>query len=170
MAHVVSTEDNDWRELATEELLQLIDELLHTEKTHLAAAERLQRGHRAWGAITTALSALTGATIMTNISAVAASVFALSAAVISAVLTFIMPQRMAEQHLSAGRQLSAVRVRARHTVNLDMPRLPVESIRDMVGQLAAEKANIDSASPGTNERDYQVARRKIGKGTFDRDR
>ena len=85
---------------AREELLQLIDDLLYTEKTHLAAAERFSRVHLGLGLTATILATAATATSIARWSVVATALIALSAALVSAVLTFIRPERTAEQHLS----------------------------------------------------------------------
>jgi hypothetical protein len=79
------------------------------------------------------------------------------------------PERTAEQHLAVGRQLAALRVHARQVLNLDPRQLGIDKLRKAIGEIAARKAAIDEAAPGTMGRDYNVARDRITKGTFDRD-
>ena len=169
MADVV-TDDGAWRDAAAEELRQLIDDMLHTEKTHMAAAERLQGLHQRLGIAATVLATGAAATIVAAWSRVAAGLLALGAAIVSGVLTFIKPERTAEQHLAVGRQLAVLRVRAREVLNLDLPQLGSDKLRKTIDEIAAKKAAVDAAAPGTQGRDYNVARNKITKGTFDRDR
>jgi hypothetical protein len=164
------TDDAAWREAAAEELRQLIDDMLHTEKTHLAAAERLQGIHLWLGIAATVLAAGAAATIVASLSKAAAGLLALGAAIVSGVLTFMKPERIAEQHLAAGRQLAGLRVHARQVLNLDLPVLDFTALRETIGDIATRKAAIDDTAPGTGGRDYTVARNKITKGTFDRDR
>jgi hypothetical protein len=171
VADVVNDHDaSSWRDSAREELLQLIDDMLHTEKTHIAAGERLGRIHRRLGLLATLLATLGGATVLSDQSNLAAGLFALGAAVASGVLTFMKPDKAAEQHLSAGRQLGALRVRARQTLNLDLDRLTPDEVRVAIKAVADDKASIDASAPGTEIHDYEVARKKIVLGTFDRDR
>jgi hypothetical protein len=167
---VTAPPDNDWRDAVQEELLQLIDDMLHTEKTHLAAGERLGAIHRRLGMLATVLATVAGATILSNSSKLAAGLIALSAAVVSAVLTFMKPDKAAEQHLSAGCQLGALRVKARQVLNLDLHWLSADELRAAIKAVADEKANIDAAAPGTDASDYVVARKEIMAGTFERDR
>jgi hypothetical protein len=168
MADLISA--SGWRQAASEELRQLIDDMLHTEKTHMAAAERLQRLHLRLGIAATVLATGAAATIVAALSKVAAGLLALGAAIVSGVLTFMKPERAAEQHLAAGRQLATLRVHARQVLNLDLPEGSVEVIRKEIDNIAAKKAGVDQAAPGTAGRDYAVARDKITKGVFDRDR
>ncbi len=169
MAELV-TDDGAWRAAADEELRQLLDDLLHTEKTHLTAAERLQKVHRRLGLVATVLAVLAGATVLTERSTVGAGLLALASALASGVLTFLQPDRMAEQHLAAGRQLSALRVGARQAIALDVPRVPIDELRELVRRTAEDKAAVDASAPGTGSTDYAVARLKISSGVFDRDR
>jgi len=164
------TSTDPWREAVREELKQLVDDLLHTEKTHMAAGERLGKIHRRLGLVATALATAGGATVLAEKSSLVAGLLALGAALASGVLTFMKPDKAAEQHLGAGRQLGALRVRARHTLNLDIDRLSEQALRDEISALAGEKAAIDATAPGTEAKDYSVARQKIVAGTFDRDR
>lgn len=125
---------------------------------------------RRLGLLATALATLSGATVLSDQSELAAALLALGAALASGVLTFMKPDKAAEQHLSAGRQLGSLRVRARQILNLDTDRLAADELRNDIDSVADEKAKIDAAAPGTEAKDYQVARKKIIAGTFDRDR
>ncbi len=169
MADLVTGDANAWQAAADEELRQLIDEMLHTEKSHMAAAERLQRAHFWIGISATVLATAAAATIVAALSKVAAGLLALGAAITSGVLTFTRPDRRAEQHLAAGRQLAALRVRARQVLNLDLPKLSPAQVRKEITDITSEKSRIDQAAPGIADKDYQVARGKITKGMFDRD-
>jgi len=166
---MVTTPD-PWREAAREELAQMIDDLLHTEKTHLAAAERLGKVHRRLGLLATVLATAGGATVLAESSSLLSGLLALGAALASGVLTFMKPDKSAEQHLGAGRQLGALRVRARQTLNLDVDRVGEQDLRDVIDSFASEKAAVDSSAPGTEATDYSVARKRIVAGTYERDR
>ncbi|MEV6632316.1 DUF4231 domain-containing protein [Actinoplanes sp. NPDC051470] len=145
------------------------DDLLYTEKTHFASAEHYRRIHRILGIITTVLSTAAAATIVADLGKALAGILALLAAIMSAVLTFMSPEKSAEQHLGAGRQLGALRVRLRQVIGLDLPTLPLKELRRSISDLAAEKAAIDGASPGTSSKHFGSARKKIKSGLFDKD-
>jgi hypothetical protein len=167
---MVTADAAAWREAADEELRQLIDDMLHTEKTHMAAAERLRGLHLWLGLAATVLATGAAATIVASASRAAAGILALAAAIVSGVLTFMKPERTAEQHLAVGRQLAALRVHARQVVNLDLPSMNPNVARKAIDDIAKRKAAIDDGAPGTRKKDYGVAREKIVKGTFNRDR
>ena len=159
----------EWREAAREELRQIIDDLLHTEKTHLAAAERLGKVHRRLGLTATVLATASGATVLSDQSKLAAALLALAAAIASGVLTFMKPDKHAEQHLATGRQLAVLRVRARQTLNLDLIQGTADQVRAAITSISDGKAEVDAAAPGTETKDYAAARDKILAGTFERD-
>jgi hypothetical protein len=168
-ADVVTDDDDAWRDAVHDELLQLIDDMLHTEKTHLAAAERLQTTHRWWGIIATISSSAAAGTIVTSWNDTVAGILALVAAIVSGVLTFTAPERAAERHLVAGRQLAAIRTDARQLVNLDLAHTVPAEIRTRVADVTSRKSAIDRGAPATSEKDYRIAQRKIRNGTFERD-
>jgi hypothetical protein len=70
--------------------------------------------------------------------------------------------------LGGGVELQAVA--ERQVLNLDLPQLGTDKVRKAIDEIAAKKAAIDAAAPGTRGRDYNIAREKITKGTYDRDR
>ncbi|HEY0618483.1 MAG TPA: SLATT domain-containing protein [Kribbella sp.] len=166
---MVSIEDADWREAAREEVLQISDDLLYTEKTHLHAAERLQKVHQQLGLAMTVLATAAAATIVGDWNKIAAGLLALAAAILSGILTFMKPEKSAEQHLGAGRQLGALRVRARQFLQLDLMRLSVSESREVIASIVNDKATIDAASPGTSGGSFEAARRRIQSGVYDRD-
>jgi hypothetical protein len=170
VAELVTSDTGAWRQAVDEELRQMTDDMLHTEKTHMAAAERLRGVHNWLGLASTILATAAAATIIASASKVAAGILALLAAIVSGVLTFMKPERTAEQHLVAGRQLNTLRVHARHVLNLDLPSGSFTAMRKAVDEIAKKKAAIDEGAPSTRARDYNVARGKIVQGTFDRDR
>ena len=89
MASMVNDDsETPWRAAAKEELSQSLDDLLYTEKTHFAAAERYHRANRMWGSLATVLSAGAAATIVANWNEGVAGILALAAAIVSAVMTF----------------------------------------------------------------------------------
>lgn len=152
-----------------DELTQMQDDLLYTEKTHFESAEHFRRIHRILGVLTTVLSTAAAATIVADLGEALAGILALLAAIMSAVLTFMSPEKSAEQHLGTGRQLGALRVKLRQAIGLDLPTSPLKDLRRLVSDLAAEKSAIDGASPGTVTEHFNSARSKIKSGLFDKD-
>jgi hypothetical protein len=93
---------------------------------------------------------------------------ALGTAIVSAVLTFMKPERAAEpRRRSPARHAASPRTPG---PDLDLPLPGFEAVREAIDDIATKKAAIDDAAPGTQNRDYTAAHNKITKGTFDRDR
>jgi hypothetical protein len=143
-------------------------DLLYTEKAHFAAAERLRRVHLWLGCTATVASAAAAATLLRDIAA-ATGALALLGAAGAALLTFLKPDQRAEAHLAAGRQLGALRVELRQLTRLDIGHLPDQEIRDRLADVVTRKANVDASAPGTTDRDFQAASKKIKRGDFEDD-
>ncbi len=75
---------------------------------------------------------------MAALSKVAAGLLALGP-IVSGVLTFMKPERTAEQHLAAGRQVAALRVYARQVLNLDLPALGSDEFRKAINDIASKR-------------------------------
>jgi hypothetical protein len=152
-----------------EELRQLLDEVLYTEKSHLAAAERKQRVHFSLGVAAAVASTAAAATIVASALPIVSGGLALVGAVASALLTFMKPDSIGSQHLATGRQLAALRVKMRQTLHMDVGRLTAGEIRERIDILSDAKAEVDQSSPPTTRRDYDSASKRIKAGTFNRD-
>lgn len=156
------------REALATEGSQVTCDLLYSEKIHFAAAEEHQRIHLILGLSAAAASTAAAATVFADIP-VLAGVLALIGAVGAALLTFLKPDKRAEHHLAVGRQLGALRVELRHLMRLDLGYVPDQQVRDGLSDITARKAEIDSTAPGTAERHYRTAKKKIDRGDFDGD-
>lgn len=147
---------------------QVTSDLLYSEKIHFAAAEEQQKVHLVLGLVAAAASAAAAATVFADYPVVA-GVLALGGAVGTALLTFLKPEKRAEHHLGVGRQLGALRVELRHLLRLDLGHIPDQQVRDRLSEITGRKAEIDSTAPGTAERHYRRAKKKIDRGDFDDD-
>jgi hypothetical protein len=147
---------------------QVSCDLLYSEKIHFAAAEEQQKVHVIIGLGAAASSAAAAATVFADFPVVA-GVLALIGAVGAALLTFLKPDKRAEHHLAVGRQLGALRVELRHLMRLDLGYEPDGRVRDGLSDITGRKAEIDGTAPGTAERHYRAAKKKIDRGDFDDD-
>lgn len=147
---------------------QVTCDLLYSEKAHFAAAEEQQRIHMFIGLTAAAASTAAAATLFADVPIVS-GFLALCGAVGTTLLTFLKPDKRSEQHLAVGRQLGALRVELRHLVGLDLGYISEQEVRDRLGDITSRKAKIDITAPGTAERHYRTAKKKIGRGDFDDD-
>lgn len=154
----------------TEELTQLITDLIFTEKAHFAAAHSHGRLHRVLGIVATVSGAVAAEGIVSERSPAWAAAFALLASLASGVLTFVKPEEASQKHLDAGRDLGALRVQVRQTLNLDVP---AASVADLAASRAAaqayaqKKAAIDKAAPAITDTSYKRGKTKVVAGEFE---
>ena len=155
-----------------DELKSIQEDLLWTEKAHFATAASYARLHLTLGILATVAASVAAATVISENSPAVAVSAAVISAIASAVVTFLKPQEAEQRYLSAGRQLGALRVRVRHVIHLDLHSDQSEEPevwRAKVKELAEDKAKIDAESPGTSNRAFRTARKKIQAGHFDHD-
>lgn len=164
-----ATNSDDWRLAIRHELEQMEDDLQYTERTHFEMSATYRKRHLILGLGAAISSATAGAAVVTELAAPIAGCAALAATLLSAVLTFMKPERSAEQHLSAGRQLADVRTRLRHVLSVDLPLSTFEPMRERLEELRVQKNSIDQTAPGTDDKHFDRARAKIKKGLYEAD-
>ena len=158
------------REQVAAELRAMQVDLLWTEKAHFATATSYARLHLWLGVIATVAAAVAAASVIGEAAPAVAGSAAVVSAVASAVVAFLKPQDSEQKYLTAGRRLGALRVKVRQALNLDLhPSQPEgpEAWRSLASKFAAEKATIDADAPGTSNRAFRKARKKIEAGHFD---
>jgi hypothetical protein len=151
------------------ELAHLTSDLLHTEKGHFAAAQKHLRVHRLLGLVATVAGALAAAAVVSDSRPTVAALLALLATVSSGVITFVTPQEKAQQHLDAGRDLGALRVQVRQTLDLDLLSGTPDALaaaRQAAADYAARKAAVDRAAPAITDAAYREGKARIDAGEF----
>lgn len=153
------------------ELRRLEEDILFTEKAHFNSAARQRNTHLVIGMISTISAAIAAATVVANWSSLLAGIAAIVSTVASGLLTFLKPDKEAQQHLSAGRDLGALRVQIRQTMELDISSSQglTPEMRDQISEYAKRKAELDRSAPSIDDRSFINARKKIRAGTFDYD-
>lgn len=159
-----------FREQVAAELRRLEKDILWTEKAHFATATTYARLHLWLGIIATVAAAVAAASVIGEAAPAVSGSAAVISAIASAVVAFLKPQDTEQKYLTAGRRLGALRVKVRQALNLDLhptqPEQP-EAWRALARTLAEEKATIDADTPGTSNRAFRGARKKIEAGDFD---
>lgn len=151
------------------ELLHMSSDLLHTEKGHFAAAQKHLRVHRVLGLIATVAGALAAAAVVSDSRPAIAALLALLATVASGVVTLVTPQEKAQQHLDAGRDLGALRVQVRQTLDLDLLSGELDALaaaRRAAADYAERKAAVDRAAPAITDASYRDGKQRIDAGEF----
>jgi hypothetical protein len=151
------------------ELRAMEEDILWTEKAHFATATTYARLHLWLGVIATVAAAVTAATVVAEAKPVVSGSAAVVSAIASAIVTFLKPQDTEQKYLTAGRRLGVLRVKVRQALSLDLhpsqPEQP-DTWRALTSTFAEEKASIDADAPGTSNRSFRTARRKIEAGDF----
>lgn len=159
----------DWRDVIRDELELLEDDLHYTERTHFSMESAYRSWHNRGGVAAALLSAGAGATILADWSAAIAGASALLAALVSSVLTFMRPERRAQEHLSGGRRLADLRGRVRHTLRIDLPVADFGQMRERLEELRQAKVEVDATLPPTSDRHFSKARERIQRGLYEKD-
>jgi len=152
-----------------EELRKLFVDIEYTEKAHFAAAEQLRALHYVLGGTAAVTSAMASAAIVKSSGTIGA-VLALISALAAALLTFVKPQGVAEQHVACGRELGDLKRRVGQCRTLDgnpaSGRTDAE-LRADVADFTAEKHAMHQGAPTTGPIAFWRAQRKMNAGHFD---
>ena len=148
-----------------DELRELQNDILWTEKGHFTSASGLRAVRLLMGGVATVASTVAVATIVADHTTVA-GVFALIGAVLSGLMTFLKPEEAAQQHLVAGRKLGTLRVEIRQALKLDVGVLTEQELRAKVADLAQRKAAIDEASPHVSDAAIWWVDRRFKRGDY----
>lgn len=160
----------EFRRAVARELEDLSEDILWTEKVHFAHAEAHARINLWLGLTSTISASIAAATVLTEAAPVVTGAAALIAAITAGLLTFLKPQEAELRHLTAGRQLNALRVRARQMIRIDLATSAPDdprSWRALPAEVASEKAKIDGEAPALSGRAFDRARTKIEAGHFE---
>lgn len=151
------------------ELEQLENDVLWTEKGHFASAGGLRAIRLLIGIGATLASTASAATIVADNDTVA-GVLALVGALLAALLTFLKPEELAQQHLVAGRRLGALRVQIRQTTKLDTKTQPSSAIRVAIDELSTKKAQLHDDAPHVTDLSIWWTGKRIAKKAYENER
>lgn len=152
-----------------DELRKLAVDIEYTEKSHFAAAEHLRALHYVLGGLAAIASAAASAAIVKSSDTVGA-VLALTSALAAALLTFVKPQALAEQHVACGRELGDLKRRVGQCRTLDGnpdSGCTDGELRVAVTRFTAEKHAMHQGAPTTGPVAFWRAQRKMKAGHFD---
>jgi hypothetical protein len=128
---------------------------------HRMATSAWRRIYFALGVPTTALAAIAGASALGHYR-IAAAVFALAAAVASALMTFTNPAGQVAEHRKASGRYRAIENRARLLWEVTcVGEADTESLRQELGRLVDEWSKASEGSPPLFESLHQRARRRV---------
>ena len=157
------------RDDVLEELRKLYVDTEYTEKSHFAAAEQLRALHWILGG-TAALTSAAASAAFVKSSGEFAAVLALISTLAAALLTFVKPQGLAEQHVACARELGDLKRRISQCRTLDgnpASGMADAELRIKVADFTFEKHAMHQGAPPTGPVAFWRAQRKMNAGHFD---
>jgi hypothetical protein len=140
---------------------RLAEDVLWSEKQHFAMATLWRRMHLLLGIPSAIMAAMAGVSALQERPKLAAAL-AISSAVVTALLTFLEPDRAAERHHKSGVGYSGLRGRLRRFRTIDLTRDHViNNARERLEEFAAEKNTLMETSPHIGGISYLLARKSI---------
>lgn len=155
------------RDEIVKEAARIEEAALYSSKGHFKAAEMWGWFHVILGLLIVALAAVAGAKAFSKIDAdgTMAGVLSIAVAVLSAVATFLNPNRRASDHLSAGNKYDALISKARIFRTIECwGDMPDQVLSDQLKRYSAEKASLNTASPQISFIAYRLAKAGIQRG------
>jgi hypothetical protein len=145
------------------ELRKIETDGLYTSQTNFVQATFFD-GLNLWlGVPATVAAAAAAASIITDWSSAAAGIFALVAALLAAVQTFVAPERRATEHKQQGVAYRQLEADARVFRTVDYPSLEATARRMKLDELLRRRTELNARNR-PSERAFKKAQKKIGSG------
>ena len=143
------------------EAKRLEEGVLYSEKGHFSIANVWKRVHYGLGIPGTILAAAAGVSALTE-NEVLAGGLAIVAAVLTALITFLEPDKTAARHHNAGIKYNAIRGKIRRMRNIDLADGKYSTeLRAQLEALAEEKATVTQEAPHLGRLAYRLGKRSI---------
>lgn len=162
-----------------QEAKRLEEDGLYSSKGHYAAADRWRSVHLYIGLPTAVLTGLAGVIIVAGPAEVRGvnldlitGLVALVAAVSTAVMTFLGPEKRSASHQTVGDRYNSLKGRARRFYGIDVHRsFTLDELADRLESLAKERDELNQSGPLIPERAYKKAKKGIedGQATYEAD-
>jgi hypothetical protein len=150
------------------EVRKIETDCLFTSQTNFVQAT-FYDGLNFWLGIPATVAAAAAATsIITDWSSVAAGIFALVAALLAAIQTFVAPERRATEHKQQGVAYRQLEADARVLRTIDYGRMEERARRMKLDELLRRRAELNARNR-PNDRAFKKAQRKIASGDLSYD-
>jgi len=150
------------------EVTTIETDCLFTSQTNFVQATYYDSLNFALGIPATVAAAAAATSIIADWSTVAAGIFALVAALLAAVQTFIAPERRATEHKQQGVAYRQLEADARVFRTIDYERMEERARRMELDELLRRRAELNARNR-PNERAFKKAQRKIASGDLSYD-
>ncbi len=147
----------------TEEASRIEEDCLYSMKGHFNAGSRWQKVHIGLGLPSTILAGWAGIEAFANNLELTALLALLSAA-LTATITFLSPQKLAENHKSSGREFNVLRNKARRFKSIDVLSTNTSELPQTLNEMADKKDSLNSMSLDIPRWAYNKAKQDIEAG------
>ena len=156
--------ENDVRGKIEEEASRIEEDATHSAKGHFEAASRWGRTHFWIGVPATISSAVAAVSLLKPCPTLTAA-FAIGAAVLTALVTFLKPEAKASAHLASGNRYLSLQSRARVFRNITLAAADAPSkLAEKVTELTEERNKLNETSPQVPRWAFERARKGIKAG------
>jgi hypothetical protein len=147
------------------EAARLEEDVLYSEKSHFSIGTVWTRVHYFLGIPACVLAALAGVSKTTPFAELV-PILAIASSALTALLTFLAPDRVAAQHMTAGKAYSELRGRIRRFINVHAQPggQNVATLAKQLEELAVSKTEIQRTSPHTGGLAYRMGKASVGRG------
>jgi fatty acid desaturase len=139
------------------------EDCLHSMKGHFNAGSRWNTVHLWLGIPSAVLAGWAGVEAFQD-NASFTAILALLSAALTATITFLNPQKVSENHNSAGREYNRLRNQARRAREIESLTVTPEIFKQNVDELADKKDALNSMSPNIPRWAYEKAKKDIDEG------
>lgn len=159
--------DDQLKDAARKEAKRIIEDTLFSAKRHFETARIWSLMHYWLGLPTAVLAAIAGASAFKDNTILAGSL-AIIVTVLTALMTFLNPNKRANEHHIAGNKYNALRNQTRIFCEIDLATSDENiDISKMIKELAKERDALNQASPQTFKWAYKRAKTAIEAGEAD---
>jgi hypothetical protein len=156
--------DQDKISAMRREAERIEEDATYSSKSHFNAEGIWERRHYWLGVPATALAAITGATLIKSLPELA-SACALSASLLTGLMTFLKPNERAAMHRAAAGQFLALRNDARFFREIELQQADrLDELPEKLKVLSSARNQLNEKSPSIPRRSFIAARKGIEEG------
>ena len=141
---------------------------IRSAKSQFEAADKWKQINLWLGIPTALLSGIAGISILSNWSYLLGGSLALLVASLTALMTFLNPDRKSNSHLNSGNNYLALRNKSRLFRNITIKtKLNFEELVEELTELADMRDSLNKSSPQFSRKDFEKAKKGISEGEAD---
>ncbi|AZG76315.1 SLATT domain-containing protein [Methylocystis rosea] len=148
----------------TAEFRRIEEDCIHSGKAHFNAAARWNRYNYLLGLPSVVLSAAAGAAFFKDYP-IAAGAMATTVSVLTGLMTFLKPSKIAGAHKNSGDQYLSLRNDARVFREIQLPQATTaQAATEAISSFTSRRNELNQASLQFSRRDFEKARKGISQG------